>query len=863
MRVKTSTSTAFIQFDKTDIETSIPKRFEKQVERYPQRTAIKVDRDRLTYEALNQAANRVARTILAQTEADQKSVALLFEPSVNMVVAMLGVLKAGKLWVPIDPTYPEARINYILEDAQAAVLLTNDYNVDLAQQLPSRQVKLINIDHMAAHLPDHNLDVDISADDLACIIYTSGSTGQPKGVVQNHRNWLHLMRHYANTFQIGPEDRLALIPSYSHTAGVNTIFRALLNGAAVLPYDLKEQGLTHLADWLHEEEITIFNSVPTLFRHFAQTLTGDEPFPQLRFIITGGEVLYKGDVKLFQQHFPPTCQLVNTLGCTELSSYRQFFMTPDTELKGSIVPVGYEVEDRAALLVDENGNPVRVGEIGEIAVKSPYLALGYWRQPELTAQAFQQAPDGSGNQLYRTGDMGKLLPDGCLLHLGRKDFQVQIRGYRVEIGEIETLLREHPQVKEGVVAALDDEAQEKYLVAYVVPKPEQQLQKTELRRFLQNQLPSYMIPTDFVIVEALPLTPNGKIDRKMLPSLGTSVGQDEETFVPPRNERERQLAAIWQALLNVEQVGVTDNFFELGGHSITILRLFAQIEQGFGQSLPATTIYQAPTIAQLAQKLDQSTPVQATSLVKIRSGSQRPPLFCIPGNLGNIFTDLADLVRHLDPEQPVYGLQDNLDNPSKIETLAKRYLSEIRTVQPEGPYFLTGICSGGVVAHEMARQLTAEGQTVGLLTLVEPPPPMGATLQAYGGFIKLAFRRLFGRFRKHSGQMAQLPTTEQVSYIRLKMKLMANSLAIRRYKPQLYRGAVELFLTEDSLQQPETPQLRWLDLGTQANLHPIPGNHDTITGNNDAPIDADAMKVLAEELSRCLSQATQLTMSHS
>jgi len=588
-----------VPFKKEDIEKSIPARFEKQVARYPNCPAIKTEVQTVTYSQLNRAANRVARSILTLSTGSQKSVALLFEPSVDMVVAMLGVLKAGNLWVPIDPTYPEARISYILHDAQTTLLLTNDNNIDLAQRLPGHETHLINIDRITPKIPDDNLDLAISADSLACIIYTSGSTGQPKGVVQNNRNWLHLMWNYANSVHISPEDRLALIPSYSHTAGVNTIFRALLNGAAILPYDTKVRGLSELGTWLREQEITIFNSVPTLFRHLVHLFTGDEQFPKLRLIIMGGEVLYKRDVILFKQHFPPTCMLVNTLGCTELSSYRQFFMTTETQLEGNIVPVGYEVEDRMALLLDENGNEVDVGEVGEIVVKSDYLALGYWRQPELTAQAFLSASNGSNERLYRTGDMGRLLPDGCLLHLGRKDYQIQIRGYRVEIGEIETLLRDHPYVKEAVVVALENEAQEKYLVAYLVPKLKQQLQSAALRHFLHEKLPTYMVPAAFVTLNTLPLTPNGKVDRKALPAPDGERSDLQEAYAAPRTPIEEILTEIWAELLGLKRVGIHDDFFALGGHSLLANQLVSRLEAAVGITLPLSRIFEARTVAEL------------------------------------------------------------------------------------------------------------------------------------------------------------------------------------------------------------------------------------------------------------------------
>ncbi|NEQ82651.1 MAG: amino acid adenylation domain-containing protein, partial [Moorea sp. SIO2I5] len=458
----------FQPFEKSEIEQSINRRFESQVARYPHHIAVKTSECELTYDTLNQAANRLAHQILQQCPPEQELVPILFEHGASMVVAILGVLKAGKGWVPLASSYPQVRLETILSELNASVLITNQRNLNLTEVLLPNREQIINIDEIDPHLSGDNLDICASANAIACVLYTSGSTGKPKGVIHSHCNLLHLIRRGTNALKIDANDRLSLLPSYSHIGGTNNIFRALLNGAMLLPYDLNEKGLVGLSTWLIEEKITIYHSVPTVFRHFINTLKEDDTFPDIRAIHLGGEPVYKYDVDLFKQYFFDSCLLLNNLGCTELSSYRQYFIYSDTKLPSNIVPVGYKTEDVEVLLLDENGKEVATGCTGEVVLRSPYLALGYWQQAEQTNAAFFPDPEFLDRRCYKTGDVGYFLPDGCLVHVGRKDFQVQIQGYRVEIAEIEAVLFEHQKVKEAAVKHQDN-GEEKKLVGYIVP----------------------------------------------------------------------------------------------------------------------------------------------------------------------------------------------------------------------------------------------------------------------------------------------------------------------------------------------------------------------------------------------------------
>src|SRR5215213_10895920 len=532
---------AFIRFEEEETEQSIPQRFEQQVSRYPDRLAVKTRSHQLTYAALNKVANRVARALLAQRGEGAESIALLLEHDALMIAAILGVLKAGKVYVPLDPYFPYARNSYILENSQAGLIITNNENRSLAESLSENRHSLINIDEMGATHSDENVNLTISADNLAYILYTSGSTGQPKGVVQNHRNLLNVAMRYTNGLHISAEDRLTLLQSYSVAGSVSNMLGALLNGASLFPFNVKEEGLTRLADWLIEEEITVYHSVPTVFRQFANTLTGKEEFPELRMIRLGGEPVHAEDVHLHKNYFPSDSIFVNSYGASEAASVLRYCVDKDTEISGAMVPVGYPLGDIEILLLDDEGAAVESNQVGEIAIKSRYTSPGYWRRPELTRAAFITDPQDEGQRIYRTGDLGYRQPDGCLVVTGRNDFRVKIRGFRIEVAEIELALRGLTKIKEAAVVAHDDQHGEKQLVAYVVSEPEQAPTTSELRTFLKGKLPDYMVPSAFVMLDALPLTPNGKLDRLALPAPSLARPELGTNFVSPRNALEEQL----------------------------------------------------------------------------------------------------------------------------------------------------------------------------------------------------------------------------------------------------------------------------------------------------------------------------------
>lgn len=595
----------FYRFEKEDIEQSVSARFEKQVEKYPDRIAIK-DRDtQITYVQLNRNANRLARSILAHRGDTAEPIVLLLEHGVPAITGIFGVLKAGKFYVPLDPLYPFARNTYMLSDSQAQLIVTDNKNLDIARKLTGNSLRIINIDGIDPSLSDQNLGFPISPDSLAYIIYTSGSTGQPKGVFNNHRNLLHIAMRHINEIHICPDDRLSFLRSYSFNGALKDIFGSLLGGASIYPFDVKKEGMAGLADWLIREEITIYCSVVTTFRQFASTLTGKEEFPKLRVIYTGGEMAARRDVELYKKYMSPECIFVCALGTAETATARQFFIDKQTQIESSTIPVGYPVEDMEILLLDENHKELGFDESGEIAVRSRYVALGYWRRPEHTKRAFLATPDDRKERIYLTGDMGIMLPDGCLIHKGRKDYQVKVRGHRIETSEVEMALLSMVNVKDVVVLVREDKHGYQRLVAYLVLTSEPAPTVSELRRALSEKLPDYMIPSAFVFMDSFPVAPSTKLDYAAFPDPPTSRPELENPFVAPRTPLEKTLAEIWSQILDLDKVGVNDNFFDLGGHSLLATQFISKVASEFRVEIPLVSFFQSPTLASMSLVIAQ------------------------------------------------------------------------------------------------------------------------------------------------------------------------------------------------------------------------------------------------------------------
>ncbi|HKW66423.1 MAG TPA: AMP-binding protein [Terriglobales bacterium] len=857
----------------------MPARFEEQVRKFPERLAITAKNTSLTYRELNQAANRIARAILHRCGRGPHPVGCLFSDDALWVATILGILKAGKLYVSLDPEHPPLRTEQVWREARPMLLATDASNLTAARQL-SGAVESLNVESINDY-SEENLELSVGPDCLACILFTSGSTGQPKGVVHSHRSILHNIKNHTNTLHISAVDRLSLLSSRTTAQAVTGTYSALLNGATLCFFRFKEEGLERLAHWLDDEGITIYHSSASTFRHFAASLTGNSLFPALRVVKLGSEPVSRRELQLFKAHFSPDCLFVNALSSTETFMIRQY-RTRNGAVDGNLVPVGYDVPDMEVLVLGEDGQPVGSGDVGEIVVRSRYLAVGYWQKPEESKAAFAADSAASDLRAFRTGDIARLLPDGALVHLGRKDSRVKIRGNRVELAEVEAALLTVPGVRQAVVAAQEDERGNHILVAYVVPIAEQPATPVLLRRVLRQQLPRYMVPSLFILLDELPMTPQGKIDRRAVQQQKAKLDSQE-----PRDDTEAQLVEIWRSLLGGDRIGIRDDFFDLGGDSLLAASLLFQIEQVFGKELSPSILADDATIQSLAEALvEQWTAEPSPWLVDIKETSSCRPFFYLHGDYSGAGLYSIRLARLLGEEFPFYALQPlkrfETPLPASIESLAYAHLQTLLSVQPHGPYLLGGYCNGGLVAFELAQQLLRRGEAVDLLFIFDTVAHNSETslatkllrlaakvpnlteeetsdlvlrknlFKAYwkeiSGQERLQFvlnnramiadeaakwlRRTFVR----GGQMGSSYTRPCADLVsnpssEFKRKQAEYTFHFRRlvrgYVARRYNAPITLLVSEARTGSDVDPTLGWSKVSPQVDVHTVPGNHHT------------------------------------
>ncbi len=600
------------RFAKADIERSVVEIFERQVAQSSQTTAIKMGERSLTYAQLNAQVNQVARTLIAERGDQAEPIALFFTDPVDTIIALLAVLKAGKLYLVLNPVQPAATLARICRDAGVALLIAPTAHLATIKEWTTDWL-LLNFDEVAATLSTDNLQLPLTADHLSGIYYTSGSTGAPKGIVRDHRQLLHSTWHNSNAYQITSVDRHSLLYSPALTAAVPDMLDPLLNGATLYPFDPKANPVNALIEWLQREEITLLHLPVVLFRRLLDALQNGESlntepqltFPKLRLVILAGQSIYKPDVERFRRLFAPAGQILFRLAMTEAGSVTHLVLNHQSEL-GDVIPVGYPTADKTILLLDENHQAVPAGETGQVAIRSRYLSVGYWQDPTLTASKFLIDPTDASQRIYLSGDQGRWQADGTLEYLGRQDNMVKIRGYRVELGAIETALLNLEAVKESVVVTREDADGNKQLIGYIVPRTTG-LTANRVRHLLSQTLPEYMIPSHFVLLAALPQTLNGKVDYQVLPPPGHERPELDIPYVAPRNPTEAQLAVLWEEFFEIHPIGVQDDFFALGGNSITLLKLATRLKQQFGQEVSLKLFLQDSTIEKLAQLLNPSS----------------------------------------------------------------------------------------------------------------------------------------------------------------------------------------------------------------------------------------------------------------
>jgi amino acid adenylation domain-containing protein len=490
-------SGTFLEFPMEDVETSIPARFEKIVRTYPDRLAVKMGDRTFTYDELNKWANQIARAILARRGQGSEPIALLFEHGIEVFAAMIGVLKTGKFYVAVDIDSPGERVTRVLRDSGVRLIVTNSQDRTLRQSINGGVRGLLTTDEIDLSMTNsENLTIPIASSDVSGILYTSGTTGEPKGAIETHGYRLHVARGHSNLVHVCPEDRLSLVHSVSFGGGLIQVFRALLNGASLFPFDLKSRGIDQFTKWVKQEQISIAQLPPSAIRQLADSPESIALLKSLRVIHLCGSPVTKYDFDLYKEHFPGSTFLAITMGATGGGTICSCILDKTFTFPAEGTPLGFPVEGNEILLVDEHRKEAGPDQEGEIAVRSRYFGAGYWGQPELSKAHFVSDRD-SERPIYLTGDLGRRLPNGFLIHLGRKDLMVKIRGFRVEFGEIESALLKHPDVRAAGVSAWDRESGEKYLAAYVAPRANTTPTAAELREFLKQTLPEYMIPSKF------------------------------------------------------------------------------------------------------------------------------------------------------------------------------------------------------------------------------------------------------------------------------------------------------------------------------------------------------------------------------
>ena len=834
--------------------------FEAQVQRTPDKTALICGEEQLTYAELNQHANQLAHHILKEAGVRPGDlVGVCLERGLELIIALLGILKVGGAYLPLDPGYPKERLAFMLQDAGTNVVLTDE---DSRGSLPRATARVICLDSewkRIAQAPSVNPNVRCAADDLAYVIYTSGSTGIPKGVEVRHRGVARLL-FGVNYAQLDATQTLLHLAPISFDAATFEVWGALLHNGTCVLFPGRVPNPAELEAVLKKYHITTLWLTAALFN----TVIDQEPqaLSDVRQLLIGGEALSAPHVRKALQLLPNT-KIINGYGPTESTTFTCCYPIPRTLGENvTSIPIGRPIANTEVYIFDTHLNPVPIGVAGELYIGGDGLARGYLNRPELTEEKFIANPvsNQSGARLYKTGDQARFLADGNIEFLGRLDGQVKIRGYRIELGEIEWVLGQHPQVREAIVLAPEEGGPgQKCLVGYVVCKEPETLSSNHLREYLKTKLPDYMIPSAFVIIDKLPMTPNGKVDRAILRGM-VGQGQEIPDQVTPRTSIEVQVAQIWAEVLNVSRVGMYDNFFDSGGHSLLAIRLLACLTKELKIELPLGRFLENPTVAHMAEYAELAARREEQSsnserrwsyLFKLKGGDGGNPVFVFPGGFGgeNEALVLAQLAHFVGREYPFYGLRARssvgvLRGHKSVEEMASDFVREIRQLQPHGPYYLVGHCLGGVVAYEAACQLECQEEEVDLLAFLDTVRPTflrylrfrawrmiekmipnwkfyyrDRMLHHWSHLNRLHWREGINYLTKRLGtntvrEMFDLPPATQADLSPPRLRQLRDNQSghiatLLRYRAPRYRGQVHSLVADELLKQKKDSTLGW------------------------------------------------------
>ncbi|MEN3329445.1 MAG: hypothetical protein V7638_4252 [Acidobacteriota bacterium] len=825
---------------------SIHKSFAEQVERAPNSVAVISEQGKLTYADLDRRANQLARHLQQSGVRPGDLVGLCIERSPEMLVSLLGILKTGAAYLPLDPSYPQERLSLMLEDAKIKVLLTQER---LQEKLPPHAAKTIFIDRDWKTIARQSADRFITAattEALAYVMYTSGSTGKPKAVAVTHQSVLRLVKQ-ANYARLGADEVFLQFAPLAFDASTFEIWGSLLNGGQLVLMPPGLVSLVQLGEAIKRYGVTTLWLTAGLFQQMVETEL--ESLRGLRQLLAGGDALSVTHVEQVARELK-NCQLINGYGPTENTTFTCCYPVQQGERFAGSVPIGFPISNTQVYILDSELEPVPVGVVGELYTGGAGLAIGYLNDAALTAERFVPNPFSavSGSRLYRTGDYARFKTDGSIEFIGRIDQQVKLRGHRIELTEIEGALKHHAAVRDAVVVLRRSGQGNKHLTAYIIVNSDLHDSK-ELKSLLKQSLPDYMVPSYFLFVEEFPLTPNGKIDRRALPVPPETRPELEEAHIAPRDDLETRLARIWERVLEVQSVGVRDNFFELGGHSLLAVRLVSEIEKELGQRLPLVSFFQGATIEYLAGLLRQGvSSISWPTLVKIQTDGSTAPLVCV--SMPNVNAlGYRSLARYLGNDQPVFGLQaqypEDLEgehSQDAVDSIAAEYLKALRAVQPTGPYQFVGLCRGAHIAFEMARRLEREGEKIAFLGIIDT----WVMENTYNYFWQVEYyarrfvsRTLLGIKNKLNFVSAESGESKQ--------KPIKVYFPGRDYVPTRYGGRISVLRAR---RQPRN-RIRDLNLGWGklagggVDVHFIPGDHGNV-------LKEPHVQGLAAELKKCL-----------
>ena len=839
----------------------IPDLFIKQAKKTPEQIALILGKQQLSYRELDQLSNQLAHALQKQGIVSGDLVGVCMKPSLATVVSLLAIFKLGAVYVPIDVQLPKARRQYIIEDSQIKLLLTK-------KALPEKQLNCQQwvIDKQWQNLAGYKtrFKSHVQAEQLAYIIYTSGSTGKPKGVMITHGAIAGHCQTMQNIYQLTEKDRVLQFASFAVDASLEQLLPSLISGATVVLRDKALWSVQEFQQHLFNYQLSIIDIPPAYLHEWLLALTKqtDIAIPhRLRLIITGGDVLTTHTVELWRNSAMRHIALLNAYGPTETTITSTLLNLATVNTTSQNISIGRPLPNECVYILDALGQAVPTGVLGELHIGGAGLAVGYLHRLDLTQEKFIASPFDTKSKLYKTGDLARWLADGTIEFLGRVDYQVKVRGFRIECGEIENVLLTDTNVKNALVLA-KTEQNNTQLRAYLVPEHNKDIDLQVLKHTLQQTLPSYMLPSAFVILDKIPLTATGKVDRQFL--LNQAVDSvDNAHYVAPMTDTEQQLADIWQQLLNVPRISIFDNFFDLGGHSLLAVRLMAEITHHFHKELALSDLFKNPTIAGLADCLTQKQ-TDDSPLVVLQSQGQKAPLFLIHAATGQVLC-YRELVNALGDLQPCYGLEAKPIQQHHIESIAANYITHIKRVQTSGAYYLAGWSLGGVIAYEMARQLKNAGENVALLALIDSYTPAQLhaieqdALEQYGqdNLLFMQFAQTLGlanntsnsdfdlqaRLTELGQQLGDTSDTTLNKLNHLFTVYKTHNEAMNQYQPQTYTGRVTLFTSHKQFETNHQGIDNWSTLsGGNIQIIDITGDHYSLLQNENVQVLATLLK---------------------